>query len=151
MENKYTQQEYIMWKFPPILCFQKWHYQAVILLNLNSTSLFGNSSAEETIKVLIMFHASGFSYVYIFNHNSPSSVCFFLPGFPLWVYPCLLTAHGCAVHQGSESGTKHCDNLTLPVRVNQRRDWSRCEQTVHMISDEGNAKYLKYLHLTCAL
>ena len=44
---------------------QKCHYQADMVLNLNSTSLFGKSSAEERIKVLIKLHARGGFYVYI--------------------------------------------------------------------------------------
>ena len=44
---------------------RKCHYQADMVLNLNSTSLFGKSSAEERTKVLIKLHARGGFYVYI--------------------------------------------------------------------------------------
>lgn len=95
-----------MWKCENfhLYAFTKCHHKAVIPLNLNSTSLFGNSSAEERIKVLIMVHALGGFYVYISKRNS-QGICFF----STWVssvsqkaYPSPLTARGCAVHLGSE-------------------------------------------------
>lgn len=61
---------------------RKCHYQADMVLNLNSTSLFGKSSAEERIKVLIKLHARGGFYVYIPAMNlSPLRMCvlFLLP------------------------------------------------------------------------
>lgn len=85
----------------------KCHYQAVTLLNLNTASLSGSSSAEERIKVLIMFWASG---IFMCIRTSTVIHC---PLYVLSFYlgslceskaydPSPLTAHGCAVRLGSE-------------------------------------------------
>lgn len=89
---------------------RKCHYQADMVLNLNSTSLFGKSSAEERIKVLIKLHARGGFYVYIPAMNlSPlrMRVLFLLPSTFFFLreseaHPAALTLHGCAVHPWSE-------------------------------------------------
>lgn len=123
---------------------RKCHYQADMVLNLNSTSLFGKSSAEERIKVLIKLHARGGFYVYIPAMNlSPlrMRVLFLLPSTffscvsqkliqLLWHFMAVLFIRdqrgdassvnlaqaGSFAARNRERGTKRFDDLTPLVR-----------------------------------
>ena len=145
---------------------QKCHYQADMVLNLNSTSLFGKSSAEERIKVLIKLHARGGLYVYI-PAMILSPLLFFcrLPFYFFFLreseaHPAAPTLHGRAAHLWSENWREQCKfsagrkfcrqkfrrgNETL-WRF-ERRGRSRCERTVvssSLMEEMQNADYFLF-------